>query len=540
MKSPTIIYFIENFAGCVAERRHRIKMERTKKLITKKRVAAIIWMLGILALFCITRFWRLDRIPGGMHIDEAGMAYDAWSLSEYGVDRYLKSWPVYLTNFGGGQSSLYAFLCALLFKCFGYSLLMVRMPAIIFSFLNVVFGMKIMKRIFPQNTWLPYIFGSLAVICPVFIMASRFGLDCNLMLGMSTVFLYYFICAMDSGKWQYFCMAGFTGGLVLYTYALSYIVMPIMLLLSLLYAFRVKRFTLKNWVIMAIPMGILAFPLIMVQIINAFDLPEGKLGIFTLTKLTEYRASELGPAKWEYFVDTLKFLFTGDGIIYNSIPEIPVLYGITNVFFLVGLWSLINRVVKVCKEREHDAVVYILGWFVAMIFLSVHTDTNVNKLNAVYCVTLMIGLYGMKHIFSLPNKLSYLVRGIVLVGYAAVFFQFANYYYRGHYMAENSPLLYFYSPAEEACEFIANHPAISGKVTQMAQHDIFFAVSARPSPYDYHSGEAMELFICNGLSSTSDEFNYIVEDKYAEFMQELRNLGFMEQDYEGYSLFYKE
>lgn len=515
-------------------------MEGTKKFMTKKGLIGIIWTLSILALFCITRFWRLDILPGGMHIDEAGMAYDAWSLSKYGVDRYLKSWPVYLTNFGSGQSSLYAFVCALLFKVFGYSLLMVRMPAIIFSFLNVVFGMKIVKRVFPKNCYLPYVFGSLAVICPVFIMASRFGLDCNLMLGMSTVFLYLFMCAMDSGKWQYFCAAGLAGGLVLYTYALSYIVMPVMLLLSLIYAIRVKRFSLKNWIVMAVSMGILALPLIMVQIINSFDLPEMRWGIFTLTKLNEYRASELGLAKWEYFVDTLKYLFTWDGLIYNSIPGIPVLFGITNIFFLIGLWSLINTVVKRCKDREHDSVVYILLWFAAIIFLGLHTGTNVNKLNAVYGVELMIALCGMRHVLAVPNKFTYLIRGVVAMGYAAVFFNFASYYYRGHYMAENSPMLYFNSPVEEAYRFIVNNPTISGKVTQMAQHEIFFAVSARLSPYDYQSGEAMELFICNSLSGTDDEFNYIVEDKYAEFMQQLRDLGFSENDYEGYSLFYKE
>ena len=65
-----------------------------------------------------------------------------WNLAHYGVDRYLKSWPVYLTNFGAGQSSLYAFLCAALFKLSGYSIRGVRIPAFLFSILTLVFGMK--------------------------------------------------------------------------------------------------------------------------------------------------------------------------------------------------------------------------------------------------------------------------------------------------------------------------------------------------------------------------------------------------------------
>ena len=58
-------------------------------------------------------------IPYGIHIDEAGMGYDAWSLQKYHVDRWLNHFPVYLINFGGGQSALYAYLCAMFIKLFG-------------------------------------------------------------------------------------------------------------------------------------------------------------------------------------------------------------------------------------------------------------------------------------------------------------------------------------------------------------------------------------------------------------------------------------
>ena len=66
----------------------------------------------IFALFLITRLYRLPEIPRGIHVDEAGMAFDAFCLSHYGTDRYGLSRPVYLANYGGGQSALYAYLAA--------------------------------------------------------------------------------------------------------------------------------------------------------------------------------------------------------------------------------------------------------------------------------------------------------------------------------------------------------------------------------------------------------------------------------------------
>lgn len=57
----------------------------------------------IFVLFALTFFtstYKLGEVPYGLHVDEAGMAYDAISISQYGVDRYLNKLPVYLINYG--------------------------------------------------------------------------------------------------------------------------------------------------------------------------------------------------------------------------------------------------------------------------------------------------------------------------------------------------------------------------------------------------------------------------------------------------------
>ncbi len=71
-----------------------------------RRLGIALAAIGI--VFVLTRLFLLTSVPRGLHVDEAGMAYDAFCLANYGTDRYMTWHPVYLTNYGSGQSALYA------------------------------------------------------------------------------------------------------------------------------------------------------------------------------------------------------------------------------------------------------------------------------------------------------------------------------------------------------------------------------------------------------------------------------------------------
>src|SRR5699024_8620489 len=101
--------------------------------------------------------------------------YDAMSLSKYGVDRYLYSFPVYLINFGGGQNALSTYLVTILFKIFDNNLFVLRLPAAIIGIISVVCTFKILKN--NKNSLVGLIGAFLMLIMPFFIMKSRWGLE---------------------------------------------------------------------------------------------------------------------------------------------------------------------------------------------------------------------------------------------------------------------------------------------------------------------------------------------------------------------------
>lgn len=499
--------------------------------------------LAIIAMgFFVTRFWRLTVLPSGLHIDEAGMAYDAWCLANYGVDRFLKSWPVYLRNFGGGQSALYAYLCVICIRIMGFSIWSIRLPGVFASFLNLLFGMKIAKKIFPENSYLPYALGGLIVICPYFILASRFGLDCNLALGFSTMFLYCFMNALEKGKVRDYLLAGVAGGVLLYTYAIMYPIVPLFLLLSFCYLLWTRRLAFRKWMIMAVPFGILAFPLILVQIVNMLDLPEMRLGIFTITKLEIYRASEIERANWPYFLQALISAFCSDTLDYNTVPGSYTLYQMSIALFVLGACSVFGRLILSLRRRCFHALCLPVFWMVVILYFESHIVANANKINAIFFSLVLLIVEGVRVLGSVKGRLRYLLPGIVGVGYLVCFVRFGHYYYEGQYTLETYPLPYFDTMVTEAVQFIEADEEIRQKKTYMAEKAIYYAVSARPSPYKLAITDEMSCYGNYYFSQLGEieDCNYIVRDVYVDYKAELHQAGFQEIVYTNYSLFYRK
>ena len=149
-------------------------------------------LFGALFLFAILlRIYRISTVPLGMHIDEAGLGLNAWSIANFGTDRYGNFMPVCPSNFYGEQSAFYTYFCALLVKLFGLNIYTLRLPGVITGILAVLFGSLLIRERWGDKGF----FAGLALlgIFPYFITNCRFALDCNAMLGSLTIALYALI-----------------------------------------------------------------------------------------------------------------------------------------------------------------------------------------------------------------------------------------------------------------------------------------------------------------------------------------------------------
>jgi hypothetical protein len=352
----------------------------------------------------------LDKIPRGLNVDEIGSAYDAWSLGHFGVDRWMKSWPLYLKNYGDGQNILYTYLLVPFLLFFPANYFTVRSVIVLSAIVMAIFGAGIIKLLYDdKKAQVAFLF--LYAAMPAFTIMLRFGLESHLEMSVSIIALYYLIKAVKTRRISAFLLTGIFSGLVLYTYALSYISVPLFLFIALIYLIIKRNINFKEFMATAVPFVLLSLPLALVQIINLFDLPELVIGPFTFTKLRGYRSGELmltGFFKklWLAFKVTLFH----DDLYYNSVPLFGNFYYISVPFILLGCGYSIYATVKSLKKEEKISLyAFPLFWgfasFVIAGFMSTASGyINLTRMNGNLSAVILFLFEGIYLVFTRIKK----------------------------------------------------------------------------------------------------------------------------------------
>ncbi len=404
-------------------------MKRFLDLKENKDQALKLIIFAVLAVGILVRCYKFGILMDATQSDEMGTAYDAWALIHFGTDRYGKSWPVYFNNYGvHGQSALMTYLSLISFKIFGYGKVALRLPALFVSALAGIFGTLVVGETTGKNRYYQIVFAILYGIAPYTIMASRFALDCNLMFGIATVFLYFLIVAYKTEKMPLYFVAGLFAGLTLYTYSISYIVMPLMLVFSLIYMCYTKKISLTNAVVFTIPLAILAIPLILVQVINMFDLEEFKIGVITIIRINNYGGGDVGLSG--FFIGIVQGLLVSlgfDDILYNTDPRFFTFYPMSIIFFVIGLVLVAKRTAKAIKEKSADPEVFISIWFLCeMLAAGLMIDPNVNRMNGILFAVMYGITIGAMWLIEKKGKVAAYAMAVIY-GVYFVFFLFMYY-----------------------------------------------------------------------------------------------------------------
>ena len=398
----------------------------------------------------LTSTFKLGDVPYGLNVDEAGMAYDAISLVNYGVDRYLKPYPVYFINFGGGQNAMYTYLAALFIKVFDYSTVIIRLPAVLLRFLTFIAIYFIMKSEYgkPNNKEKSLLLLFLFSVCPYFIMQSRWGLESNLLVGFLTISICLLIYSIRNNSTKLFFASGISFGLTLYTYALSYIIIPVFLCFIGLYLYFSKKVKICQIVLFLLPLSILSLPLILMILVNNGFIPEIN-GVFTIPLLDYYRGGEVSFrnifSNYYIIISMLSFdnpRIYGRELFFNAIPYFGTVYYFSIPFFLVGVLSTYRKALSDLKAGIFNVDLIFATWFFSVLACQfVILAPNINKVNAVFVPVFYFVTIGIIETVGKWNgkKSIFLV---VLICYLLNFSLFCNYYFN-QYNQDSKGLLCF-------------------------------------------------------------------------------------------------
>lgn len=451
--------------------------DSTKKQETDKTIDNFIdkhykkILLVFLLLIFITRIYKFGEIPNFIGVDEAGAAYDAYCLSEYGVDRYLNSFPLYLINFGGGQSALYAYATIPFIKLIGANIIAYRLPELLFFLMGIVVCYILANKMKDKKIALLYTF--LIIICPWNIEASRQGLDCNLLAPM---FMLDVLLLVTANKNWHYIVAGLAIGVTLYTYCLAWILIPVFLLIYIIYMLWVNKINFKQVILLGIPIALLATPLIYLILLNKGYVTRTNFGIFTIPKLFFFRQGEISINNLlQYGGYSLKTIFTDSRGIY--LIELP--------FLLVGIVVGIKEFIKSIKEKEFSFTGFMTVVFIILLICNLLVVAGtLNRANILYLPMLYLITIGISYL-SKDSKWTIMS---ILVILTALFVAFEVSYYnenleqRRTRRYEDIELYQITEKLEndENLKNIAKHFIITNK----AEPYIFTMLATKPSPYD--------------------------------------------------------
>ena len=171
-------------------------------------------LLCVLVMTVFLRFWRLDLLPPSMYWEEVALGYDAYSISQTGLDHHGNKLPVVaFESFGDWKPALYFYTIVPFIRLLGLNVWAVRMPSLlagIFTVLGVGFLTKWVllklneakdKHFNFKIDWMVVLGSGVATFSPWLINFARGGWESNL----ATAFLLWgalFLLKPGKYKWQ--------------------------------------------------------------------------------------------------------------------------------------------------------------------------------------------------------------------------------------------------------------------------------------------------------------------------------------------------
>ena len=364
-------------------------MNKIKEFISEHNLIPAIMLLAACA-----RFIKLGSLPNGVMADETYNAYNTWSIMTEGIDSRGYRLPVYFVAWGSGMNALYAYLALPLFRIFGASITVFRLPQALAS-LGSVFAFYVLGReVFDKKTG--YFMAFALAVNPWSIMTARFGLESTLAPAMILFSLTFLVLGIKKHP-NYLPAASFFMALSLYSYSLSWIALPIILILTF-FLYR-KRIPFKPVTfISAALLLIAAMPLLLFIAVNLNYIPEIITPFFSIPKLAVFRGGEFNYRHLFENVRTVLevIVYQYDGHEHTSSPLVGAYYLFTTPFFILGIAVHFVKMLKNYRSGDNDLQYLFPIWLIsAAVVALLQEAVNFVHLNLIHIPLVFYGVYGI-------------------------------------------------------------------------------------------------------------------------------------------------
>lgn len=503
-----------------------------------------IWVVFVIIIF-FTVIYKFGEIPQYIGVDEAGMIYDAYCLEEYGTDRYMNSYPLYLINFGSGQSVLCAYLVTVCIKILGFNMIAFRLPTLLIYIISVITSYLMISKSKNKKTALLFTF--LIITCPWNIFNARMALDCNLYAGLFMLDLYL----MNKAKknYQYF-IAGISIGITLYTYCLSWITMPFFLLIWIIYMLYLKKIKLKQIIILGIPIMFFAFPLIYFLLLNYGIVTQKEFWIFSVPILVDFRSGQINIYNiYRTGLESIKTIFFNNETIYYM--YIPL--------FFYGYILEFGRAIKEVKSKEYGiSTIMVIAFSTLFLGLLTTRIPSANKANVLFIPILYFVCISILEICRKSEQLIIII--ILLIVSITVHYEYLYYSSEGINIQNFYQDKYLYSITKELERNDEYKDIQKYVLAYTSQPPIYTLLELKLSPEEYKN-EVETLKLVGGyeivrkvenynylyerneikiIDLTKEEYIFIINNIYEGEIKYLESNGYNTRDFGYYKILTKQ
>lgn len=328
-----------------------------------------IYLILIVFLAVVLRFYKLGTIPPSLNWDETAHGYNAYSILKTGKDEYGYRFPLSFRSFDDYKPPLYTYLVVPSIAVFGLGDFAVRFPSALIGVLAVLFTYFMVYELFKKKA-ITLLSAFFLCISPWHLQFSRVAFETNSAIFFSVFGTWAFLKGTQSEKYnitRWMSLSAFAFGLNLFMYHNARVFIPIYSF-ALLLPFR--SFLIQNKKYLAIPIVIsILFVILLVPIIFSvsgqlrfkgtaifFDQSpvfksseligqDQKAGQEIIGKILHNRRLVYLPILTENYLSHLKptFLFFTADMERHHAPQMGLLYLWDLPFILAGIYFLIAK-----------------------------------------------------------------------------------------------------------------------------------------------------------------------------------------------------
>lgn len=459
--------------------------------MNKRLYVSLVVIIFILAILFRVVNW--PNVINDINCDEAMSAINAKFIAENGKDMYGTTYPVYFESWLiGGQSALPVYIMAFFIKIFGFSNFAVRLPMLIISMSSLLFIFLLTRKISKDKN-ISLIALTLLAINPWDILQSQWVLDCNFFPHFFLIAVYFLYVGIEEKKNIHLYISMFVFAITLYTYGIALYLVPIFLLITAIYLIKNKKITFLKLFLCVTIFIIFALPIILMTLINLFDLPTLRIGKLTIQNFSYVTRRNDMIIFSENKINTLfnnimslmkTLVYQNDGLQWNGFPRFGTIYLISMPIIIVGIILMLYKgAYKGIKERYNQfGVILILNWMlIGLIAGVIINNININRINIIWYALIIINAIGIYEIIRLVSNKKIVIALFGLI-YLINFVGFINYFYKvGTQEISNS--FTWSQGLVEAIKYVDNMEEntiiLSTNVTNIDKKDVFIRYATK-------------------------------------------------------------